>query len=138
MASAAACGVTIGKRRYYLLRDREGAQTFQMGMFCRRRSRFGIVVHARENGKGRPTINEKTIADFTRVVEQTGILEATWALTDPRPDDAKPSRAAFARSAEAVTEPGAEALGLIWRAAGAYSEDGDNCPMQLRRRVQTH
>src|SRR5258705_6810950 len=32
----------------------------------------------------------------------------------------------------------AEVLGLIWRAAGAYSEDGDNCPMQLRRRVQTH
>src|SRR6202158_522603 len=26
----------------------------------------------------------------------------------------------------------AEVLGLIWRAAGAYSEDGDNCPMQLR------
>jgi hypothetical protein len=24
-----------------------------------------------------PTINEKTIADFTRVVEQTGILERT-------------------------------------------------------------
>src|SRR5713226_9809651 len=32
----------------------------------------------------------------------------------------------------------AEVLGLIWRAAGAYSEDGDNCSMQLRRRVQTH
>src|SRR6266852_9908045 len=28
----------------------------------------------------------------------------------------------------------AEVLGLIWRAAGAYSEDGDNGPMQLRRR----
>ena len=35
-------------------------------------------------------------------------------------------------------QPGKKALGLIWRAAGAYSEDGDNCPMQLRRRVQTH
>jgi hypothetical protein len=32
----------------------------------------------------------------------------------------------------------AEVLGLIWRAAGTYSKDGDNCPMQLRRRVQTH
>src|SRR5713101_144430 len=28
----------------------------------------------------------------------------------------------------------AEVWGLIWRAAGAYSEDGDNGPMQLRRR----
>jgi hypothetical protein len=33
-------------------------------------------------------INENTVADFTRVVEQTGILQP--ALTSPRPDDAKP------------------------------------------------
>jgi hypothetical protein len=25
-----------------------------------------------------------------------------------------------------------------WAVPGAYSENGDNCPMQLRRRVQTH
>jgi hypothetical protein len=34
------------------------------------------------------TINEKTIADFTRVVEQTGILRDV-ATTVPRPDAPK-------------------------------------------------
>jgi hypothetical protein len=32
----------------------------------------------------------------------------------------------------------AEVLGLIRRTAGSYLQNGDNCPMQLRRRVQTH
>jgi len=34
------------------------------------------------------TINEKTIADFTRVVEQTGILERPRAATNPPATDA--------------------------------------------------
>jgi hypothetical protein len=32
------------------------------------------------------TINEKTIADFTRVVEQPGILQPEAASSDPCPD----------------------------------------------------
>jgi hypothetical protein len=33
------------------------------------------------------TINEKTVADFTRVVEQTGILEReSSSIAAPRPD----------------------------------------------------
>jgi hypothetical protein len=42
-------------------------------------------------------INQKTITDFTRVVEQTGILEREPLLTARRKIDAKPSRAAFAQ-----------------------------------------
>jgi hypothetical protein len=33
------------------------------------------------------TVNEKTISDFTRVVEQTGILEATAAPDTRQPEE---------------------------------------------------
>jgi hypothetical protein len=35
-------------------------------------------------GPAPSTINEKTLADFTRVVEQTGILEVGHRAPDPR------------------------------------------------------
>jgi hypothetical protein len=37
-------------------------------------------------------INERTIADFTRVVEQTGILELEQVATNPPPGDASGDR----------------------------------------------
>ncbi len=51
---------------------------------------------------------------------------------------ARMPRGRLVRALRKRTELGAEALGLIRRAVRAYSENGDNCPMQLRRRVQTH
>ena len=39
---------------------------------------------------------------------------------------------------EWVTFDCGEQSGLKRLAEGAYSENGDNCPMQLRRRVETH
>ena len=63
---------------------------------------------------------------------------AVMRLTAPRPDDAKPHGRLSRALRKRGLSPGQRALGLIWRAAGAYSEDGDNCPMQLRRRVQAY
>jgi hypothetical protein len=38
------------------------------------------------------TINEKTIADFTRVAEHTGIMEPERTATSPLPGDASRDR----------------------------------------------
>jgi hypothetical protein len=44
----------------------------------------------RQPGEPDPsTINEKTIADFTRVVEETGILDRAAAIGDDRDNEIK-------------------------------------------------
>jgi hypothetical protein len=40
----------------------------------------------RQSGKAEPSVNAKTIADFKRVVEQTGIL-ARGRAPDERPEE---------------------------------------------------
>jgi len=44
-------------------------------------------ITGRSRGPEPSTINEKTIADFTRVVEQTGILKRGPGVTEARQPD---------------------------------------------------